>query len=103
LELRTLVGGVWGVGVRAELSQISERIWEGVMSWWVGKCGSVSFVGGVLGFEREMQEFWRQSKRTISLVGRGSAEENWRKRRSESDDVGFMVIFVGKNIPRVGW
>ena len=71
------------------------------MSWWVGKWGSVSFVGGVLGFEREMQEFWRQSKRTSSFVGRGSAEVNWRKRRSESDDVGFMVMFDGKNVPRV--
>ena len=61
----------------------------------------MSFVGGVLGFEREMQEFWRQSKRTSSFVGRGSAEVNWRKRRSESDDVGFMVMFDGKNVPRI--
>ena len=61
----------------------------------------MSFVGGVLGFEREMQEFWRQSKRTSSFVGRGSAEVNWRKRRSESDDVGFMVMFDGKNVPSV--
>ena len=69
----------------------------------MGKWGSVSFVGGVLGFEREMQEFWRQSKRTSSFVGIGSAEVNWRKRRSESDDIGFMVKFVGKNVPRVRW
>ena len=34
-------------------------------------------------------------------MGRGSAEVNWRKRRSESDDVGFMVMFDGKNVPRV--
>lgn len=62
----------------------------------------MSFVGGVLGFEREKQERWWQSKRTSSFVGRGRAEASWRKRRSETGDAGFIVMCGGKNVPS-GW
>ena len=55
-----------------------------------------------MGFEREKQERWWQSKRTSSFVGRGRAEASWRKRRSETGDAGFIVMCGGKNVPS-GW
>ena len=91
--MRARDGGVLGKGVRTELSKISFNRSEGEDSWCEGKCGSerVSFVGGVLGFESERQEECRQSYRTSSFVGIGSAEASWRKKRRERGDVGFMV------------
>jgi hypothetical protein len=75
-----------------------------VDSWWEGKCGSVRCVGGVWGFEMErryatcwegVHELCTQSLEGKKVLnGIGDVEASWRKRRSESGDVGFMLAVV---------
>lgn len=98
------MAGVCFGGERGVLSIISAGIELSEDNWWEGKCGSVRCVGGVWGFEMErrnaacwegVQELCVQSfegKKVLS--GIGDVEASWRKSRSESGGVGFMLAVV---------
>ncbi len=57
--------------------------------WWLGKCGWVSRVGGVFGFEMNaLHALNWQSGSTI-----GAAQTRRRKIKRDSGDVGLILTF----------
>ena len=102
--VNAIVAGVFSGGERGVLSIISAGIELSEDNWWEGKCGSVRCVAGVWGFEMErrkaaccegVQELCTQSfEEKKVLSGIGDADASWRKRRSESGDVGFILAVV---------
>jgi hypothetical protein len=102
--VNAIVAGVCFGGERGVLSIISAGIELSGDNWWEGKCGSVRCVGGVWGFEMErryatcwegVHELCTQSLEGKKVLnGIGDVEASWRKRRSESGDVGFMLAVV---------